>query len=52
VVAAKSVFRFEAAKKGRRDAEYFLIGTFLSVVEAVIGGVAVHQLFSYFSAPG
>jgi hypothetical protein len=44
VVAAKSVFRFEDAKKGRHNAEYFLIGTFLSVTEAVIGGIVVRQL--------
>jgi hypothetical protein len=52
VVAAKSVFRFEAAKKDRRNAEYFLIGTFLSVAEAVIGGVIVRQLLFYLMRGG
>jgi hypothetical protein len=48
VIAAKSVFRFEDAKKGRHAAEYFLIGTFLSVSEAVIGGVVVGRLLAFF----
>ena len=52
VVAAKSVFRFEDAKKGRHNAEYFLIGTFLSVTEAVIGGVVVQQLLGFMSRSG
>jgi hypothetical protein len=52
VVAAKSVFRFEDAKKDRRNAEYFLIGTFLSVTEAVIGGVVVRQLLYFFAYAG
>jgi hypothetical protein len=41
VIAAKSVFRFGEARSDRRAAEYFLIGTFVSVTEAVIGGVLV-----------
>ena len=48
VIAAKSVFRFEDAKKGRHAAEYFLIGTFLSVSEAVIGGVVVSRLLAFY----
>lgn len=39
VVAAKSVFRFEDMKKGRAFAEYFLLGTFLSVSEALAAGL-------------
>lgn len=39
VLAAKSVFRFEDARHGRRAAEYFLIGTLLSVSEAVLVGL-------------
>lgn len=41
VLAAKSVFRFEDIKKGRSHAEYFLIGTLVSVVEVVIIGMLV-----------
>ncbi len=41
VLAAKSVFRFEDVRHGRRAAEYFLIGTLLSVSEAVAVGLAV-----------
>lgn len=41
VLAAKSVFRFEDIKKGRRHAEYFLIGTLISVVEVVLVGMLV-----------
>lgn len=41
VLAAKSVFRFEDIKKGRRHAEYFLIGTLVSVVEVVLVGMLV-----------
>ncbi len=52
VVAAKSVFRFDAAKKDRKNAEYFLIGTFLSVTEAVIGGVIVRQLLYLITHAG
>lgn len=48
VVAAKSVFRFEDAKRGRHAAEYFLIGTFLSVSEAVVGGVVAGRLLAFF----
>lgn len=44
VVAAKSVFRFQDANKDRQNAEYFLIGTFLSVTEAVIGGIIIRRL--------
>ena len=44
VLAAKSVFRFEDIRKGRRHAEYFLIGTLISVVQVVIVGVALLAL--------
>ncbi len=45
MLAAKSVFRFEDARHGRRAAEYFLIGTLLSVSEAVLVGLgALHLL--------
>ena len=44
VLAAKSVFRFEEARHGRRAAEYFLIGTFLSVSEAVLVGLGALRL--------
>ena len=47
VVAAKSVFRFEDAKRGRHAAEYFLIGTFLCVSEAVVGGVVAGRLLAF-----
>ncbi len=39
VLAAKSVFRFEDLRKGRRHAEYFLIGTLTSVVQVVVVGM-------------
>ena len=48
VIAAKSVFRFEDAKRGRHAAEYFLIGTFLSVSEAVVGGIVADRLLAFF----
>lgn len=41
VLAAKSVFRFEDIKRGRRHAEYFLIGTLVSVAEVVLVGMLV-----------
>lgn len=52
VIAAKSVFRFEDAKKGRQKAEYFLIGTFLSVAEAVLGGVIVLRFLDFTTSAG
>lgn len=39
VAAAKSIFRFEDMKQGRAFAEYFLLGTFLSVSEALAAGL-------------
>lgn len=45
IVAAKSVFRFSETKD-RPFAEYFLIGTLLSVVLAVAGGIAL-RLFLF-----
>ena len=44
ILAAKSVFRFENTKAGQQAAEYFLIGTLLSVTEAVLIGLLVLQL--------
>jgi hypothetical protein len=41
VAAAKSVFRFEDARQGRAFAEYFLVGTFLSLSEAVGAGLVL-----------
>lgn len=41
VVAAKSIFRFEAASRGQ--AEYFLIGTLSSLFLAVLGGLLLQQ---------
>ncbi len=46
VLAAKSVFRFEDIKKGRRHAEYFLIGTLISVAEVVLVGMLVLMITS------
>lgn len=40
IVAAKSIFRFPELK-GRPFAEYFLIGTLLSITVAVIGGLVL-----------
>lgn len=44
VLAAKSVFRFGDIRRDRQAAEYFLIGTLVSVSEAVIIGLLVHWL--------
>lgn len=41
VLAAKSIFRFEDIRKGRQHAEYFLIGTLISVAEVVVVGVVL-----------
>ncbi|WP_376694781.1 DUF3307 domain-containing protein [Wenzhouxiangella sp. EGI_FJ10305] len=38
VLAAKSVFRFESIREQRAHAEYFVVGTLLSVSEVVIVG--------------
>lgn len=43
IIAAKSVFRFPEIE-GRPFAEYFLIGTLLSVTLAVLGGLALRRL--------
>jgi hypothetical protein len=50
VAAAKSVFRFGDIKEGRAFAEYFLIGTFLSVGEAVGIGLAARYLLGQLPA--
>ncbi len=44
VLAAKSVFRFGDISRDRQAAEYFLIGTLVSVSEAVLIGLLVHWL--------
>ncbi len=44
VLAAKSVFRFGEISRNRQAAEYFLIGTLISVSEAVLVGLLVHWL--------
>ena len=44
VLAAKSVFRFENTKAGQQAAEYFIIGTMLSVAQAVLIGLLLLQL--------
>jgi hypothetical protein len=46
VVGAKSVFRLEGIRMGRRAAEYFLIGTLLSVSEATVVGLMALYLLS------
>lgn len=43
VAAAKSIFRFEDMKQGRAFAEYFLVGTFLSVSEALAAGLLLRM---------
>lgn len=44
VLAAKSVFRFDSIRHRRRHAEYFVIGTLLSVSEVVAVGLALRWL--------
>jgi hypothetical protein len=41
IVAAKSIFRFDDIRQGRATTEYFLIGTLLSVSQAVLGGLLI-----------
>lgn len=41
VLAAKSVFRFENTRAGQQAAEYFIIGTLVSVTEAVVVGLGL-----------
>ena len=50
VVAAKSVFRFGDIKEGRAFAEHLLIGTFLSISEAVGIGLAARYLLGHLPA--
>jgi len=47
VLAAKSVFRFEDLRKGRRHAEYFLIGTLLSLSQVVLLGALLKLILLY-----
>jgi hypothetical protein len=44
ILAAKSIFRFDDIRQGRASTEYFLIGTLVSVAQAVAGGLAVRWL--------
>jgi hypothetical protein len=44
ILAAKSVFRFDDIRQGRASTEYFLIGTLVSVSQAVAGGLAIRWL--------
>jgi hypothetical protein len=44
VLAAKSVFRFESLRRQREHAEYFVIGTLLSVSQVVAVGMVYHWL--------
>lgn len=44
VLAAKSIFRFEAIRRDRRHAEYFVIGTLVSVSEVVLIGALLLAL--------
>lgn len=49
VLAAKSVFRFGDLRKGRRHAEYFLIGTLLSVSQVVLLGALLKLILQHLS---
>ncbi len=44
ILAAKSIFRFENTKAGQQAAEYFLIGTLLSVAQAIAIGLLLIEL--------
>lgn len=44
ILAAKSIFRFEAIRRDRRHAEYFVIGTLVSVSEVVLVGALLWWL--------
>ena len=46
VLAAKSVFRFESIRSQRENAEYFVIGTLLSVSQVVVVGMLYMWLIS------
>lgn len=46
VLAAKSVFRFESIRSQRENAEYFVIGTLLSVSQVVVVGMLYMWLTS------
>lgn len=50
VLAAKSVFRFEDLRKGRPYAEYFLIGTLLSLSQVVLLGVLLKLTLLHLEA--
>lgn len=44
IVAAKSIVRFKKVERSDEFAEYFLIGTFLSILLALAGGLALRWL--------
>jgi len=44
IVTAKSIVRFKRVEKGDAFAEYFLLGTFLSLALALIGGLVLRWL--------
>jgi Protein of unknown function (DUF3307) len=46
VLAAKSIARFPELGKSERFAEYFLIGTLLSLLAAIFGGIILLQVLS------
>lgn len=46
VLAAKSVFRFDSVRRQREHAEYFVIGTLLSVSEVVAFGLGYNWVVS------
>lgn len=52
VLAAKSVFRFDSVRRQREHAEYFVIGTLLSVSEVVAFGLVYNWVASAFPAGG
>jgi hypothetical protein len=44
LLAAKSILRFSESKSDKADAEYVLYGTLLSVLAALLIGLAVKSL--------
>ena len=46
VLAAKSIARFPELGKSERFAEYFLIGTLLSLLVAIFGGIVLLKVLT------
>jgi hypothetical protein len=46
VLAAKSIARFPELGKSERFAEYFLIGTLLSLLAAIFGGIVLLKVLT------